>query len=71
MAINLGHAEIVGVVVEVAQLSRVKGEDGAAGGVVERQYGIQVVLAHVADGKGHSLLRFVWIRGQGRRVGLA
>ncbi|GGY16620.1 hypothetical protein GCM10008098_04920 [Rhodanobacter panaciterrae] len=45
------------MLVEVAQLAGVEGEDGATGSVVERQYGIQVVLAHVADGKGHSLLR--------------
>ena len=57
VTVDLGHAEIVGVLVEVAQLGGVQGEDGATGGVVERQYGIQVVLAHVADGKGHSLLR--------------
>jgi hypothetical protein len=57
VAVDLGHAEILGVIVEIAQLVGVKGEDGATGSVVERQYGIQVVLAHVADGKGHSLLR--------------
>ena len=45
------------MVEEVTQLRRVDGEDGAAGGVVQCQDGIQVVLAHVADGKGHSLLR--------------
>src|SRR5690606_39862555 len=56
-AVALGHAEIVGVVVEPAQARGVEREDRWAGGVVQCEDGIQLVLAHVADDNRHSRLR--------------
>jgi hypothetical protein len=56
-AILFGDAKVVRDLVQVTQAAAVRGEDTGACLVIECQHGIQVVLAHVADGKGHSLLR--------------
>lgn len=70
--VDFGDVEIVCMFVEEMQLGCVDGEDGVVGGIVECQYGIQVVFVYVVDGKGYLLfclgveegVLFVW-GGQG------
>jgi len=57
MAVDVGDPEIVRIVEKPADSCRIQGKDGRAGGVVKCEDGIQFVLAHVADGDGHSLLQ--------------
>ena len=52
--VAFGDAEIFSGAEEATEAVRVQREDGGAGGVVEGEHGIQLVLSHVADDNRHS-----------------
>ena len=61
-AVAFGDAEVLRAVVQLAELGRVEGKDRRSCGVVQGEDGIQLVLAHVADGDRHSLAPYGLLR---------
>src|ERR1700733_7631335 len=54
MAIGFGDAEIRGLFVKFANARGIEWQDGRAGCIIQRKNRIQFMLAHLADGNGHS-----------------